>query len=300
MGKSEFGAGTHAGRVREHNEDYYAVDSQTGLWLIADGMGGRAAGEIASATVAESILRSVRQGASAVEAVTTAHQAVIDVLNAGRGAPGMGSTAVVLIMRGDNYEIAWVGDSRAYLWSGKRKELRQLTRDHTVVQALVDAKLINAQEARVHPQRNRLTTALGASDLSRLEVGSVSGKLHPGEQVLLCSDGLTSELDDEQVAAILGKNLDAQKKVDRLIRAALESGGHDNITVLLIHARGETAELTDEETQPLFKDVDTQPLNLVCVTPSSSNRWTGMGMWLIPLLMIGLALLIWWWQGTTG
>jgi serine/threonine protein phosphatase PrpC len=215
----------------------------------------------------------------------------------------MGSTAVVLKMQGNKYEIAWIGDSRAYLWSRKRKELRQLTQDHTVVQALMDAKLINAQEVRVHPQRSQLTKALGVGDLTRLKAGSVNGKFHPGEQVLLCSDGLTSELDDEQVAAILSKNLDAQEKVDWLIQAALEAGGHDNITVLLISAPRETAGLTDEKTQPIFEDADTQPLRLVCTAPSpapSSNRWTGIGMWLVSLLMIGLALLIWWWQRKIG
>ncbi len=293
MGKWEYGAGTHVGRVRELNEDRYAVDPQAGIWLVADGMGGCEAGEVASTAVAEAVLASIKRGSSLVKAVTDAHQTVVDLLKQGKGAAGMGSTVVVLQMRGNHYGIAWVGDSRAYL--REKRGFRQLTRDDTVVQTLVDGGVIDAQEARNHPERSKLTQALGPADAAALKVGTISGKLHPGEQILLCSDGLTSELGDEQVAAILKKNLDAQQKVDRLIQAALAAGGHDNITALLVGIPEETVkpELTAETTAGF--EVITQPIPLVC-EESPSNRSFGIASWLVPLALLGLALFGWWWQ----
>lgn len=287
-----YGAGAHIGRVRKHNEDYFLADPQAGLWLVADGMGGRKAGEVASAVVAKSILTAVRQGVPLVQAVAQAHQAVQDLLAAEQGAEGMGSTVVALNMQDNHYQIAWVGDSRAYLWGSQG--LRQLTRDHTLVQALVEAGVISSQEARAHPQRSQLTQALGPTEVAAVKVETVSGQLAAGEQILLCSDGLTSELEDSQIAAILDKRLTVQNKVDALIQAALAAGGRDNITVLLIPAPGDQVAVTTQE-MPAMADVDTQPMRAACAA-SPFSRWAGGGSWLLPLLIIGLAALSWWWQ----
>lgn len=193
MNTHEYAAGTHVGRVREHNEDYYYVDPVAGLWLIADGMGGHQSGEIASATVGEYIPRAIEQGISVEEAIIRSHSAIFDAVEKGQGSYGMGTTVVVLKMDGNAYEIAWVGDSRAYLWNG---ELRPLTRDHSLVQRLLDAGAINAQEAKDHPQRNRLTNVLGASEPILPQVDSIQGILEPGEYILLCSDGLSGEVNE--------------------------------------------------------------------------------------------------------
>lgn len=293
MDKWEYGAGTHVGRVRELNEDRYAADPRAGVWVVADGMGGCEAGEVASAAVAETALASIKRGSSLVKAVADAHRAVVELLDRGQGVAGMGSTVVVLRLRGRHYDIAWVGDSRAYLWG--QGKMRQLTRDDTIVQTLVDGGVIDAGEARDHPERSKLTQALGPVDAAKLKVGTISGKLHPGEQILLCSDGLTSELRDEQIAAILKKDLDAQHKVDRLIQAALVAGGKDNVTALLVGIPAETVKPEPTAEITLDLKVVTQPIPLAC-EESPSGRGFGMASWLVPLALIGLALFGWWWQ----
>lgn len=276
------------------NEDRYAADPRAGVWVVADGMGGCEAGEVASAAVVEAIVSSIERGSALAKAVADAHRAVVELLGQGKGAAGMGSTVVVLRLRDRRYEVAWVGDSRAYLWA--QGKMRQLTRDDTMVQTLVDGGVIDAGEARDHPERSKLTQALGPVDAAKLKVGTVGGKLHPGEQILLCSDGLSSELRDEQIAAVLKKSLNPQQKVDRLIQAALTAGGKDNVTVLLVGVPAEAAQPEPTAEMTLGLKVITQPVPLACEEESPSGRGFGMASWLVPLALIGLALFGWWWQ----
>ena len=135
---------------------------------------------------------------------------------------------------GENFEIVWVGDSRAYLWDGEI--LAQVTKDHSLVQVLVDEGSITPAEARVHPQRNYVTQAIGMSDLQTLEVGRVQGRLVQGQQFLLCSDGLSGEVSDTEISEILKLDLDEKQKTDLLIQKSLDNGGADNVTVLLVSA----------------------------------------------------------------
>jgi protein phosphatase len=291
----QFGAGTHTGYVRHHNEDSFRVDLHAGLWLIADGMGGRRAGDVASQVVAQAVGASVQQGLSLAEAVIRSHHAIQDVVEQGTGVRGMGSTVVVLKMEDNAYEIAWVGDSRAYLWGDGR--LRQLTRDHTIVQHLLDAGVINRQEARIHPARNQLTRALGPPETPQIEVATVSGTLRSGEQVLLCSDGLTTELSEGQIAAILNERQSPQYTVERLIQAALDAGGRDNITVLLVPAIGE-APITELEsdTQPvstinLTENTDPMPILQGDLPPSQpTSTWTTILLIMVVSLITFLGL----------
>lgn len=293
-----WGAGTHKGRVRPHNEDSYWEDPEFGIWLIADGMGGRRAGDVASRVVVEAIASAVHQGYSVAEAVVQSHQAIQDVVKQGTGVQGMGSTAVVLKLKGNAYEIAWVGDSRAYLWGAGR--LRQLTRDHTIVQHLLDAGVINTQEARSHPARNQLTRALGPPETPNIEVATVSGILQPGERVLLCSDGLTTELSEGQIAGILDHRLAPQATVEQLIQAALDAGGRDNITVLLIPATGDALHLPGTDTRPVSQldvgeDTDPMPILQGNLPPSEGTSPTWMTLLLVTIVSVltflGLRLL---------
>lgn len=143
----------------------------------------------------------------------------------------MGSTVVALVLQGDAYEIAWVGDSRAYLFDSN---LRQLTRDHSPVADLLASGAINAAQAAQHADRHVLNQSLGVSESVAVTPGHIKGRLQPGQQLLLCSDGLTDELNDQDMAAILRERTLPQEQVDGLIEAALEAGGHDNITVVLV------------------------------------------------------------------
>ena len=234
MSDRVYGHATNVGCVRTHNEDCYAADPGASIWIVADGMGGQEAGEVASTIVVDSMLASIKAGFSLDEAFAHSHQAVVDAAEGGQGDSSMGSTAVVLQMKDNDYEIAWVGDSRAYLWNGA---LHQLTRDHTFAQQLLDAGVINEQEAVTHPHRNKLTRVLEASATSESSIERVSGTLATNEMILLCSDGLSSHVSGDQISSILDQDINIQEKVDRLVDAALAAGGKDNITVILVAAK---------------------------------------------------------------
>jgi len=232
MAFSNCGHVTHIGNVRTHNEDAYHVDAEHNFGVLADGMGGHEGGEIASRIVVESVCREIREGRPMAEALVQAHHAVRKAANNGEGKPGMGSTALVLKINDENFEIVWVGDSRAYLWDGKT--LTQITKDHSLVQQLVDDGSITPEQARIHPQRNYVTQAIGMSDLHTMEVGCVQGHFHLGQQILLCSDGLSGEVSDPEITEILKLDLNEKQKTDLLIQKSLDNGGSDNVTVLLV------------------------------------------------------------------
>lgn len=233
------GLQSNVGRVRRHNEDSFAARDDLGLWVVADGMGGAAAGEVASAIVVEVVPRAVERGADLSQALAEANRSILDAVASGRGKPGMGSTAVAARLSGSNYTIAWVGDARAYLWSDG---LQRLSHDHSRVQELLDAGLISEAEARSHPHRNVITRVLGGPDGTVADAEQVTGSLKPGEGLLLCSDGLTSEVRDEEIAGVLSSHpalnrpegAQGQAAVDGLVSLALEHGGTDNVTVVLV------------------------------------------------------------------
>ena len=225
---------TDVGRVRDHNEDCYGEDLARGLWVVADGMGGHAAGEVASELAVSNILRLVADGLPLPDAVAEAHHLIRQAPAQGIGTPGMGTTVVVAQLSGTIYRICWVGDSRAYAHG--EDGLRRITRDHSYVQHLVDSGAITAAEAETHPERNVVTQCLGAETLASVEVGEVTGELHAGETLLLCSDGLTGEVDDPAIASVLGGDALASEKAQELIDLANANGGGDNITVALIPA----------------------------------------------------------------
>jgi protein phosphatase len=212
------------------------ADSTLGLWLVADGVGGHAGGDVASAIVKTTLRREVSRGAALVAAIRQAHADVLEEIDRLGTDTRMGSTVVGLTMEGDKYTLAWVGDSRAYLWDGA--ELRQLTRDHSHVRDLVDRGLLASEDMAAHPDRNAITQSLGISGDMNLEPGEISGRLRPGQQVLLCSDGLTDELPDKTIAENLRAHASVQEQVDSLIDAALKAGGRDNVTVVLVGAPG--------------------------------------------------------------
>jgi len=230
-----YSAASHQGQ-RDNNEDTYLGLPEQGLWLVADGMGGHEAGEVASAIVARTL--STQSQKSLKEALEKSHQAILDAAGRGIGAPGMGSTAVVLRSHNNDYEIAWVGDSRAYLWtpSPEGGSLERLTRDHSYVQMLLASGAIGPDEVEHHPDKNIITQCLGSQQLEALQVDSVKGSWQPGQCILLCSDGLTDELSDRDIAEILSQAPGPRAGVKRLLRAALKEGGHDNITLLLVCA----------------------------------------------------------------
>ncbi len=213
---------------REHNEDCYAAESLLGLGLVADGMGGYACGEVASAIVRDTILEAARNNERPIDAIVRAHAAVREAVAADKKKTGMGSTAIALKTQGYDYEISWVGDSRAYLWdpgAAGGGELKQITRDHSYVESLLANGAISHQESLNHPNKNLITQAVGAAANSGLEIDVITGRLAAGQQLLLCSDGLVDMVGDPDIAATLASAANPEHALHLLIDAALQGGG---------------------------------------------------------------------------
>jgi protein phosphatase len=232
------------GRVREINEDCAFAESQVGLAILADGMGGHLAGEVASSlaveTLAGSVLRSLKEskpdeerepiGSLLSRSVDEANRTVFERAMQDNNLKGMGTTIVVALAEGDLVHIAHVGDSRAYLL--REGELRQVTRDHSLVQQMLACGQISEKEAGVHPMRNVLTRALGNDPEVTPDIQALQWQQN--DCLMLCSDGLTTMVDDRRIGKILGRyGTDLEKACDELIRAANSEGGKDNITVIL-------------------------------------------------------------------
>jgi len=226
-----WGARTDIGLVRSHNEDSFLV--QAPVFAVCDGMGGHAAGEVASSIAVETIAANAPLHADDVllgAAVEAANAKVIEGAKTGKGKPGMGCTASCILVEKNKVAIAHVGDSRIYLLHAGA--LVRLTHDHSYVEELVDAGEITADEARVHPSRSIITRALGNdpdmyADHFTLEVTT-------GDRIIICSDGLSSMVEDSEIEDIAVSCVDPQTAADNLVSAALAGGGHDNVTVVVV------------------------------------------------------------------
>ena len=254
------------GAVRHVNED--SMLAQDPVFVVADGMGGHARGDLASRTAVESLARTLASGTvptpdqviAAVDEANAAVRALSSADESGAAVAGTTLTGVVRVRVPERASEEWmvvnVGDSRVYEWDGR--DLRQLTVDHSAVQELVDAGLITAEQAAVHPERNVITRALGAEDFVDTDSSFVPVA---GRQVfLVCSDGLTRELSDERIGAILAEHPDDPAAT--LVEAAVEAGGHDNVTVIVVESEtGDDArtpaDTLDRPTGRAFDD--TQP-----------------------------------------
>ena len=277
-----FAADTHSGLLREDNEDCFLAEAELGLWLIADGVGGSPRGELASDIVRNTLREQVAAGSTLVDAVRAAHGAIIAAADAQPEAKGMGSTVVAALLRGMDYELCWVGDSRAYLWSDR---LWQATQDHNMASELLAKNVITEEEASSHPQRHLLTRSLGASGATP-EPGYRSGTLQPGQRILLCSDGLTEEVSDSLIAHLLAEHNTPRAQVDALMSAALDAGGRDNITVLVI---GTTSSPTHEQV-PQHADSTQQSRRSASGGRPNDGKFPVRALLLVSaLLLLGLA-----------
>jgi PPM family protein phosphatase len=236
----EYSAATHPGLKRENNEDCFLSAPEADLWVVADGMGGHEAGEVASAIVRETFENFVQQGAyfSLSEAIQKSHEIILSSADKGIGAQGMGSTVVAMHNQKKNYQIAWVGDSRAYLWTPNEYggQLTRLTTDHSYVQMLYVSGAITSEELDTHPDKNIITQCLGMQELAQVKVDIAQGQWQKKQWILLCSDGLTDELSDFAIADILEHSPNTLTAVDQLLHEALTSGGRDNITLQIIES----------------------------------------------------------------
>lgn len=232
-------ADTHVGKVRDHNED--AFHCSDALFVVADGLGGHAAGEVASALAVAELAEldpasfdSMTGAQSALaEALRAANRAVHDAAGANPEQAGMGTTVTAATVYDGHLLLAHVGDSRAYL---HRDGLRQVTTDHTAAQQAVEAGYLTPEEAARHPERHMLARAVGLE--ADVEVDTPEPiPLAAADRVLLCSDGLLDPVDDTAIEAILRQHDEAGDACEALVHAALDGGGPDNVTVLVVDVR---------------------------------------------------------------
>jgi len=228
-------ATTHVGMVRKVNQDSYAERSDIGVWAVADGMGGHEAGEIASATVTDHI-KSLAANESIVDMLGAVENSIMDANRQlmeradsydSQRVPG--STVVVLIINGDQGAIVWAGDSRIY----RRRDntITQLTRDHSHVQDLVEQGVILESEAESHPMANVITRAVGISEPLELESQWID--VRPDDQFLLCSDGLSRLVTNEELQSMMS-NRDSEEVTQSLLHTALVRGARDNVTLICV------------------------------------------------------------------
>jgi serine/threonine protein phosphatase PrpC len=230
------GAASHTGLVRERNED--SALSTSGVFAVADGMGGHAAGDVASRIAVAALMRLAGRddlrSRDILDAVDAANDDILNSIDADGQRAGMGTTLTgVAIVTGDTnprWAVFNVGDSRVYRFAGDT--LTQLTEDHSEVGELVAAGQLTAEQAAVYPRRNVITRSLGTVPGPHPDIWLLEPEAP--ERFVICSDGLTSELSDDEIAAVLRAESEPQRAADRLVVEAVQAGGRDNVTVLVI------------------------------------------------------------------
>ena len=254
------GFATDIGRVRQGNEDCFLAESP--LFAVADGMGGHRGGEVASHLALDTVeAMHLRGEGTLADQVREANRVVYVRSSEDRKVAGMGTTLTAALVDGDGLHLAHVGDSRAYLL--RAGSLRQLTDDHTLVNRMVKAGEITREEAAVHPHRNVVTRALGTEP--EIPVDEQSVALLEGDRILLCTDGLTGMVTEDQIQAIMESTDDPQESADRLIRAANRAGGIDNITAVVLDVREGSDEGTEAGT------VSANPRSAVAAIPKRGS-----------------------------
>lgn len=233
--KLAVGARTDVGQVREGNEDSYLAKAP--VFVVADGMGGHIAGDVASATAVEVIQKELGdaradQPETLIAILKNANSEIYEKAAADESLRGMGTTCTLMLVADSTAQIAHVGDSRAYLL--RDGELQQVTEDHTLVGRMVSEGRLDPEEAEHHPQRSIITRALGVD--SEVDVDLISLDLQTGDRLLLCSDGLTSMIAAPQIREVLADGDDPQAAADALVDQANSAGGDDNITVVVVFA----------------------------------------------------------------
>lgn len=232
---------THIGRRRDMNQDYMytsttPVGSLPNLFVVADGMGGHNAGEYASRFTVDKMVEVISQNrqqepvAAMKEALTEANSQLLEEAGADPSKSGMGTTVVAATVIGDLLHVANIGDSRLYVID--HEAIRQITRDHSLVEEMVRLGEMDKAAAKVHPDKNIITRAIGVT--RELAVDFFEVELRPGDMILLCSDGLTNMVEDEEIKEIVMEQKNIVEKAEKLINTANENGGKDNITVVLI------------------------------------------------------------------
>ena len=236
---------TDVGKKRKNNQDFvYTREKPVGnlpnLFAVADGMGGHRAGDYASRFTVETLNRLVSEDTRSTpelilrDAIETANELLVQEAASDRDLQGMGTTLVVSTIVEDYLYVASIGDSRLYLINNS---IKQITRDHSLVQEMVRIGEIRPEEARKHPDKNIITRAIGITEEADVDFFSI--KLHPNDIILMCTDGLTNMVDDESIFETVQSSRDIVEMVEELIRLANRNGGKDNIGIVVVQFKGE-------------------------------------------------------------
>ena len=284
-------AATHVGRIREGNEDAYLCAD--GLYFVADGMGGHSAGEVASdiavTTLSELLSKVVHNGLSADDlaaAVRHANTAILTEAMRDRAKAGMGTTLTGLAVADSDRRralVANVGDSRTYLW--RHGELRQITKDHSHVQSLVDRGAITRAEARVHYQRNIVLRAMGIDP--DLEVDVFELDIEDGDRFVVCSDGLVDEADDDAIEMAIRTSARPDDLAQSLVQLANDNGGRDNVTVVVVDfTDGPVVPATDGSADSAVVSLDDTVAITSARRPSRLLDVAAFGSWLVATAIV--------------
>ena len=266
-----FAALTHVGNRGGENEDAVGWSEPDRLWFVADGMGGHAAGQIASGIVKDVLLPGSREKNFAA-VVLRAHKAVLAAAGSREEWRGMGSTLVAARIDEGVCEVIWVGDSRAYL--SRKGKLTALTRDHSVVEELRAEGLLSEAEIQSDPRAHHITRALGQDNAAP---ASNRVPLRRGDRIVLCSDGLHDDVSDSVIANLVRRNVDPNAAAQALVEAALESGGRDNISVIVVDYDGPTAPGAMRMDHAARRDLISILIGVVAATLVILAFW-----WLVP------------------
>ena len=301
--KITHGAATHSGQVRKENEDALLVEDR--LYVVADGMGGHNAGEVASAMA----IKSLQAAASGIvdeaalnTALDKANEAIYEESMTNHVHHGMGTTIAALVMLDDSVVVGNIGDARIYRWH--EGNLSRITKDHSYVQELVDEGIISLEEARVHPRRNIVTRALGID--GEVEASTSTLPVTVGARYVLCSDGLVDEVTDAEIAAILTRHSNAQQAADALVAAANAAGGRDNVTVIVVDvaasegateadetgAGGSSDERRAERGEEEEPSESPAPVPVATLLPATAKKRFGLGVILFWTGLIGIVLAV--------
>ena len=235
----EFCGQSNVGLRRLENEDTYRIEPDLGMCLVADGVGGAAAGELASRFFSDAAFEVFRNAADRIEnhvveriqkAFLLANQRILQHAKLHPDHKGLACTAELMAFSDDGFVVGHLGDSRTYRF--RNGQLKQLTRDHSLVQAQIEQGIIKPEAALAYPLRNVILRAVGTDE--EFELDLIRGRIHPQDQFLICSDGLTDVVPDELIRQALLSSKNLEQKLDELIEMALKGGGTDNITVVIL------------------------------------------------------------------
>ncbi len=260
-------AKTHIGQ-RHVNEDAYLIDENFGLYIVADGVGGLEKGDVASTLACQAVLDNIKAGTSLKESIYQAHRLLVKEAQGNLDRQGMATTIVAALFNGNSYEIAWVGDSRAYIWDN---ELKLITKDDSYVQLLYDNGHISLDEIENHPDRNIISQALGI-ERKEITINVNSGTLNKNQILLLCSDGLYSIANEKNIIASIKESNRVEYIASTLVNMAVEKEGKDNITLIAIKSVSKNI-LTKNIQQPkIYRKFDTRTGKISNIFVTASEK----------------------------